>query len=621
MVLAGAAACSSKSSEPNPNPGMDGGAGDGGVVTASSYAPTLPDFDFINCEPESSGSQTVPEGSTLIAENFGWASQFGAKIIKYDAAGLEGKPYLWTIGLDDYAGDVWSVQLRQPTEQAITKGDVLLAEFYIRCESVAQESGECRTTFTLERTSDYSKSAEAGVSAASEWKKVFIPFTAADTLAVGDAVFGFQLGYANQTIQIADLKVHNFGSTKTIEDMPKSPLSYRGMEKAAAWRTAAWERILELRTEEIKIRLVDASGKAMANTEIAIEQTGSEFLFGTALASPRVNAGEQKYLDMAKELFDTAVLENALKWQPLAGDWGSNWSLDSAISAMTWVNENMSHARGHVLVWPGDENLPKAIVDQMTPGNEEVVRKLVLDHIAELATAMKGKVDHWDVMNEPYTQHTLIDYLGKAEVLAWFEAAKAADPDARRYINDYAILSGGGTESPHRADYESWVKYLVDNNAPFDGVGLQGHFGGSLTAPEDMLTILDRFGSYGKNLLITEYDIVMEDENLAACFTKDFIITLMSQKNVEGFLAWGFWDGAHWKENAPFYRKDWSEKPAGTVYRRLVKDVLHTNQKMVTDSQGEIQLRTFRGAHQATIGGVVKEFDIQKDAQDIELKL
>ena len=50
---------------------------------------------------------------------------------------------------------------------------------------------------------------------------------------------------------------------------------------------------------------------------------------------------------------------------------------------------------------------------------------------------------------------------------------------------------------------------------------------------------------------------------------------------------WGFWDGAHWKNNAPLYRRDWSLKPAGAAYRDLVLKTWRTDASGKTGADGD----------------------------------
>jgi GH35 family endo-1,4-beta-xylanase len=64
---------------------------------------------------------------------------------------------------------------------------------------------------------------------------------------------------------------------------------------------------------------------------------------------------------------------------------------------------------------------------------------------------------------------------------------------------------------------------------------LQSHFGLSLTDPEDVLELLDRYGAFGAELMVTEYDITVDDELLAGCYTRDFLTSVFSHEAVTGF--------------------------------------------------------------------------------------
>jgi hypothetical protein len=64
---------------------------------------------------------------------------------------------------------------------------------------------------------------------------------------------------------------------------------------------------------------------------------------------------------------------------------------------------------------------------------------------------------------------------------------------------------------------------------------------------------------------------------------------------------WGFWDGSHWKKNAPLYRGDWSEKPANKVYRDLVLGKWRTNATGTSDAAGKYAVRAFHGEYSITV--------------------
>lgn len=501
----------------------------------------------------------------------------------------------------DTTKNPWDVQIRASNETKIEKGDALLATVRFRTEYVPVESGEGMTELVFELGRDpWTKSVTLGLQAGAEWKEYLVPFIAEENYGPGEGQFAFRMGYPNQTIELADIKLENFGKQLTLADLPKTRLTYPGREPDAPWRAAAAERIEKHRKADLQVVVKDATGKPVPNAEIVVDQVSHAFNFGTCAPAEMLLSGrEPKVNKYTTELFNTVTLENDLKWQPLAGDWGGAYTIARAQKAIDWLRERNVRVRGHVLIWPGWGNLP-AYIKRMS-SDKEATKKEIAKHITEVATQMKGRVFDWDVLNEPFTNHDLIDILGKDAMVEWFRLARAADPTATLYINDFAILSGGGGTTGHRDHYENTIKYLVDNKAELDGVAFQGHFGTSLTSPDDLIKLLDRYGKYGKRMAVTEYDLLVEDEDLAADYTRDFYTTLFSYPQVETIVMWGFWDKIHWKKNAPLFREDWSEKPALAEWKRLVFSEWQTHQKGNTNEQGTFAVRGFLGDYQLKV--------------------
>jgi GH35 family endo-1,4-beta-xylanase len=270
-----------------------------------------------------------------------------------------------------------------------------------------------------------------------------------------------------------------------------------------------------------------------------------------------------------------------------------------ALKGVDWLTQHGIQARGHVLVWPGWKNLPRSL--KALEKDPAKLRAAVSAHITEVAGATRGKLVHWDVLNEPFDNHDLMDLLGEDVMVEWFRTARAADPSAKLFINDYAILAGGPGTTPHRDNYERVIRLLLDKGAPLDAIGIQGHFDAGLTGPEDVLELLDRYAKFGKPIWITEYDVDIDDEALAGQFTRDFYTAAFSHPAVQGIIMWGFWDGAHWHRNAPLYREDWSLKPAGQAYRDLVLHELRTDVSGKTDAKGAYKTRAFLGSYDLTV--------------------
>jgi GH35 family endo-1,4-beta-xylanase len=240
----------------------------------------------------------------------------------------------------------------------------------------------------------------------------------------------------------------------------------------------------------------------------------------------------------------------------------------------------------------------------------------VQHHLRELTAAMEESLVHWDVVNEPVDNHDILDILGSEVMVDWFKEVRATEPSSKLFINDYGILSGGGGTTPHRDQYEKTIKMLVDKGAPLDGIGMQSHFDSLLTSPDDMLAILDRYAKYKMPIWATEYDVEIDDEEVSGKFTRDFYTTLFSHPSVEGIVMWGFWDGLHWKHNAPMYRQDWSLKPSGEAIRELLLKTWCTDARGTANAQGAFTTSGFLGEYviQVSAAGKTKSVNARLKA-------
>lgn len=566
------------------------------------------------------------EGLGMFAEDPLFQFQLGGETsrVKVETIEVDGMPFKQALraSVHEAGQDPWTMQLQKKTETAIEVGDVILASFWIRAERSSQESGEGQSEFVLELAKDpWSKSVTHSVRAGRQWQEIHVPFMAGQTFEAGQAQVIFRLGYDPQILEFADLRLHNFRKKLAVADLPQTKISYRGREADAAWREDAAARIEKHRKGDLRITVTDKNGQPVPNAEIEVQQLTHQFWFGTAVQAQAVVHPEANpvYVSKIPQHFNSVVLENGLKWKPLAGDWGTSWNVETANSAVDWARSQDLRTRGHVLVWPSWRHLPSSVMK--LKDDKPALKKAVNDHIRELAGRFAGKLDHWDVLNEPYDNHDLMDILGDEVMVDWFKIAREADPNAKLYLNDYSILSGGGGDSGHREHYEKTLRYLIENEAPLDGIGMQGHFGTALTAPEDLKIILDRYAVFKKPIMITEYDITAEDPELAADYTRDFYTLLFSHPAVEGIFMWGFFDGKHWKKSGTLYDTEWGLKKSGEAYQDLVFGKWWTKGKAKTDENGRVWVRGFLGDYSVklTNGGASKKVSLNKGGAELTL--
>ncbi len=481
----------------------------------------------------------------------------------------------------------WLFQATAKITSPVEKDDILLAVFYARGEYLPNGGAQC--SFVFEETkAPYAKSVTSRMEVEAEWSKYYVAFHAIQNYPVGTAQMSFQAGFGQQIVQIANLKVLNFRKTVKYADLPYTPLTYRGRADTADWRVEASERIEKYRKATLTIRINNVKGNKIVGAEVRIRQIRHAYGFGSAVDAKTLLAegpDGEKYRSIVESSFNKVTLENDLKWQQWEGD------KQPAFDALAWLKERNISVRGHNLLWPGWKNLPKDLEDLEPPK----LRTRILDHIRDEATALKGSVTEWDVVNEPYSNTDVQKALGDGILVEAFKAARDADPKAKLFINDYGILSNGGTDTEHQDAYFKTIKTLRALGAPIGGIGMQGHFGDELTPPVKVWEILDRFSELGIPIQITEHDINVWDEEAWADYTRDFMTVCFAHPATNAFITWGFWEGRHWIPNAAYWTKDWQPRTAAKVWYDLVFKKWWTNVRSWTDYKGRVKSKCFLG--------------------------
>ncbi len=375
-------------------------------------------------------------------------------------------------------------------------------------------------------------------------------------------------------------------------------LLFHGTAHAQSWRAVAEARIERIRKGELVVQVEDRDGRPVPGVRVEVRMLRPAFGWGTAVSARLLladGADAERYRRTILDNFNMAVLENDLKWP--------QWERDRqpALAALRWLHENgITRVRGHTLVWPGWRWLPPDLKN--LTGDPESLRQRVLAHIRDEVSATRGLLEDWDVVNEPYTNHDLLDILGREEMARWYREAREFDPKPVLYLNDFNIIEEGGRDEKHRWHFYETIRFLLDRGAPLGGIGIQGHFR-EPTPPEKILEIFDLFAEFNLPIRITEFDFETKDEHLQAEFTRDFLTVCFSHPRVDAFLMWGFWEGRHWRPDGAMLRKDWSEKPVYRVWRELVHGRWRTEGEGVTGADGSFRLRAFRGEYQIRAGG------------------
>lgn len=537
----------------------------------------------------------LSEGTPVVATPWREAAEAGgsqSQLGKVSVVDLDGQAFDHAVRVQTLGGvqDVWSVEAMALNSVPVRAGDVLVASFAVR--AVESSTDQAFFRFNFEKASpDWNKSISIDLGVGPAWRRFTFPFKAGMSFDVGEVKAAFQCGYPPQVIEIADVRVINLGSDVDIDQLPWTRMSYPGREADAPWRAEAEARIDRIRKQDLTVEVRDEAGEPIAGAVVEVEQTGHAFRFGSAVVPDVIAADTEdarRYRRIAAELFNELVFENAMKWN----NHGIG-SPETIEAALRWAEEHGMTVRGHTLVWPGWRWLPESV--HRLESDPQALREAVNRRVVDTVTAYQGRVHEWDALNEAISNRDLMDILGNGVMADWFRLAYGADPSIPLYINDYGILTTGLAPSAKQDAYYQLIERLLAEGAPVSGVGMQGHFGWTLTPPSRLVEVFDRFAALGLPIKVTELDIDITDEQLQADYMRDFLTAAFSHPQVEGVLLWGFWSQRHWRPNAALFDAAFNVRPVGEAYRQLVHQRWRTRESLTTDAQGVVRLRGFKG--------------------------
>lgn len=508
----------------------------------------------------------------------------------------------------------WDYQFVIPTTADSKTDDWVLITFYARATRSTDESGTASMEAVVEqKNKPWFKSVISSQTINGEWTKIYIPFRGLINHPAGDTNVIIRLGYKPQTIQIADLKVMNYGAEVHFNDLPNTEAVYTGREQDAQWRKEALADINESRKKNVKVEVVDPSGNPVKDALVNIKMDDQLMNLGTmvnqwyitewpnVIKTPKDAEDARMLKETLVNYFNTSVLGNGLKWNY----WEDGRKANSRL-AMSTLKEMGLRVRGHALYWDAAHFVPSNL-QPIAKSDPDQFRTLVTDHIKRMAEEFRGSVTDWDVLNEPTGSRTyLLANYGESVIKEWFAAARQSDPIAKLYVNETAIT---GFDNAQYQKFAQIVQGMIANGVDFDGVGLQGHFPTKPAGPEAFLKQIDAFAKMGKSVQVTEYDLDSADEDFQADFLRDQLIASFSNPSVKGFIMWGYWDADHEKKKSPMFRADWSMKPSAQMWYRLWKYAWNTNVEGFTNEAGEFTAPAYEGHYtiSVNVNGVIKQ--------------
>ncbi|KAF5342397.1 hypothetical protein D9611_001128 [Ephemerocybe angulata] len=256
--------------------------------------------------------------------------------------------------------------------------------------------------------------------------------------------------------------------------------------------------------------------------------------------------GKKSRISILNTEFGAVTPENAMKWDATEPNRGQ-FNFGNADSVANWASSRGKFLRGHTLVW--HSQLPGWVSNI---NDKNTLTQVITNHINTVAGRFKGKVYAWDVVNEiledngNFRNSVFYRVLGEDFVDLAFRTARAADPNAKLYLNDYNLDYNG----PKINNTVALINRLKARGTPIDGVGTQAHLiVGNLAPFDETLKLL---ASTGLDVAITELDIRIAkpvDSAKLAQQQKDYATvttSCLTTPQCVGITIWGVSDRNSW---------------------------------------------------------------------------
>lgn len=250
-----------------------------------------------------------------------------------------------------------------------------------------------------------------------------------------------------------------------------------------------------------------------------------------------------------------------------------------------YARDHGMHMHGHTLIWHWDTQVPTWMVNYTGDW-----KAMMDDHVSQICQHFAGSVQSWDVVNEALDESTshgwreTIFYkkLGKAYVENAFRAARAADPKAELYYNEYNMEASD-------AKLKFMLAMIDDFQArgvPLDGIGFQMHTNITTEYPpiEQIQAAFKAVAMRGLKVRISELDMytnlygtdktltdaVAEAQKLRYKAIVKAYLAAVPPAQRTGITFWGLVDGESWMNHIgnPFsnwpllFNDDYTPKPA-----------------------------------------------------------
>jgi endo-1,4-beta-xylanase len=288
--------------------------------------------------------------------------------------------------------------------------------------------------------------------------------------------------------------------------------------------------------------------------------------FGTAIAQEVYD--DEAYRALVIKQSAMIVPDRWLKFDWLRPD-EKTFNFKEGDTLLAGATNNGLAMRGHTLIW---NDWPPEWLKKAPPSK---LPYLLDQHIETVMTHYAGKLQSWDVVNEPfvawgndpggYRPGPWYSAMGPDYIFKAFKRAGLSDPSTKLVLNEAWSERSDVYGLAVRKSLLRMIDEIKDRGLRIDAVGLQGHLDPS--QPYDdagFADFLHQIEERGLSIYITEFDVsdapfegsFAERDLRSAARVASFLKHTLSVKAVSMMICWGLTDRYSWYRD-PFVLKNY----------------------------------------------------------------
>jgi endo-1,4-beta-xylanase len=242
---------------------------------------------------------------------------------------------------------------------------------------------------------------------------------------------------------------------------------------------------------------------------VALKQAaGDRFKIGVGLSEDVL--ADRGNSELIVKHFSIVTPENCMKpqgIQPLEGE----FQFDKTDEFIALAKAKSLEVVGHCLVWAKDDRTDAWMtVDGNRPVSSTKLLQRLETHIATVVGRYNETVTMWDVVNEAladdgqdYLRDSIYTRLtGDRFIVKSFQVARQHAPHALLIYNDYNCF-----KPEKRKKLIRLLESLIEQGAPIDAFGMQGHFELDDVPIADLRTMFEAIRDLNLKIVVSELDI------------------------------------------------------------------------------------------------------------------